>query len=83
MNFSQLKNSPNLLNAEHISRLSVLSSEEMLSIVGGITYCGYIAVMQYLWQNGHHDQAVSIQQMFNSGNLEFSDWNYIGAPPSC
>ncbi len=60
-----------------------LTKEEILCITGGITYCGYLEVMDYLYQK-NPDQAAVLSQRFNTGGIQFTDWNYNSDNiPSC
>lgn len=60
-----------------------LTTEEILGIKGGITYCNFMGVLKHLGENGHQDQKAVLTQQFIKGDMQLEDWDYSGNPPEC
>ncbi|MCY1634601.1 hypothetical protein [Marinifilum sp. D737] len=62
-----------------------LSKEEISDVLGGISYCDFIGVVNYLGDGNRNqiDQSVILMQKFNRGEMQLSDWDYNGNPPAC
>ncbi|MFO7842184.1 MAG: hypothetical protein R6V16_00110 [Bacteroidales bacterium] len=51
------------------------TKDKIACITGGITFCGYLEVMQHL-SHTNVDQAAVLSQQFNQGAIQFTDWDY-------
>ena len=73
-----------LLEMKDLERYQ-LTIEEILEIKGGITYCGFMDVLDHLGKGSRNqiDQSVVLFQKFNQGQMQFEDYDYNGEPPAC
>ncbi len=73
-----------LLEMKDLERYQ-LTVEEILEIKGGITFCGFVDVLNYLGDGNRNqiDQQVILFQKFNRGEMQFEDYDYNGEPPAC
>jgi len=60
-----------------------INNKEAKLIKGGITYCEFLDMINYLNANGQGEQAGYLMERFNHGYIDLEDWNYNGNPPSC